>query len=85
MTFRLAHTHFVLTGLLLALLFSSGCSLLPEEKDETLNWSANKFYSEASSALRAGDYKTATGYYEKLEAAWGWWVVSSWPGLRRRR
>ncbi|MGD2117453.1 MAG: outer membrane protein assembly factor BamD [Chromatiales bacterium] len=68
MSYRFSRPGFVLPGLLAAILLSSGCSLLPEEKDETLNWSANKFYTEASEAMRAGDYKTAAEYYEKLEA-----------------
>lgn len=53
----------------LLLVFSlTACSLLPEEKDHTRDWSANKFYSEASSALKAGNYATAIKYYELLEA-----------------
>ena len=53
----------------LALLVSlAGCGLLPEEKDETKGWSAQKLYSEASAALGDGDYTTAIKYYEKLEA-----------------
>jgi outer membrane protein assembly factor BamD len=56
----------IATVLLLTLL--TACSLLPEEKDETLDWSASKFYLEASSALKEGDYKTAARYYELLEA-----------------
>jgi outer membrane protein assembly factor BamD len=46
----------------------SGCSLLPEQKDETKGWSANKFYTEASTNLREGNYETAIKYYELLEA-----------------
>ncbi|MBT8438187.1 MAG: outer membrane protein assembly factor BamD [Gammaproteobacteria bacterium] len=46
----------------------SACSLLPEEEDETRNWSAQKFYTEASSAMREGNYQTAIKYYELLEA-----------------
>lgn len=56
----------IITLLLISLL--SACSLLPEEKDETRNWSANKFYTEASAALKAGNYQTAIKYYELLEA-----------------
>ena len=46
----------------------AGCGLLPEEKDETKGWSAQKLYSEASAALSSGDYTNAIKYYEKLEA-----------------
>jgi len=52
----------------LLVLSLSACSLLPEEKDETRNWSAQKFYTEASSAMREGNYQTAIKYYELLEA-----------------
>ena len=52
----------------LFLLFFSGCSLLPEEEDKTKTWSANRLYTEASTNLREGNYQTAIGYYEKLEA-----------------
>lgn len=46
----------------------TGCSLLPEEKDETVGWSANKLYSEAKSALNDGLYPKAIKYFEKLES-----------------
>ena len=57
--------------ILLLLVFSllSGCvSLFGEEEDKTRNWSANRFYSEASTALNEGDYQKAIKYYEMLEA-----------------
>ncbi len=53
---------------LLLVLFLSACSLFPEKDDETIGWSANKFYTEASTALAEGDYEAAIKYYEKLEA-----------------
>jgi outer membrane protein assembly factor BamD len=45
-----------------------GCGLLPEQTDETSNWSANKLYSEAKSAMNDGAYDKAIKYFEKLEA-----------------
>ncbi len=54
--------------LITLLFFLSGCGLLPEEEDKTKTWSANKLYTEASANLREGNYQTAIGYYEKLEA-----------------
>ncbi len=45
-----------------------GCALLPDEIDETKDWSANKLYSEAKAALNDGEYEKAIKYYEKLEA-----------------
>jgi outer membrane protein assembly factor BamD len=56
----------ILTVFALAIWFN-GCSLLPTE-DETKDWSASKFYLEASEALNDGDYEQAVKYYELLEA-----------------
>ena len=50
------------TGLL------GGCGMLPEQKDETAGWSANKLYSEAKSAMADGAYDKAIKFFEKLEA-----------------
>ena len=52
----------------LALLFASGCSLLPDKVDETKDWSASKFYSEAKEALNDGNYESAIKNFETLEA-----------------
>lgn len=53
---------------ILALLFVSGCGLLPEQADETAGWSANKLYAEAKGAMGEGAYDKAIKYFEKLEA-----------------
>lgn len=45
-----------------------GCGLLPEVKDETVGWSANKLYTTAKEALNEGSYESAIKYYEKLES-----------------
>jgi len=55
-------------GVLLALLLLSACSLLPDQIDETQDWSAQKFYNEASAAMADGSYEDAIKYYESLEA-----------------
>lgn len=53
----------------LIIIFSlTGCGLFETESDKTKNWSEQKFYSEASEALKDGDYDQATKYYEALEA-----------------
>lgn len=57
----------VLASLLVALL-AGGCSLLPEEIDETAGWSANKLYTEAKTAMADATYDKAIKYFEKLEA-----------------
>ncbi len=46
----------------------AGCGLLPEQIDETRNWSAAKLYSEAKDATSNGDYDKAIKLYESLEA-----------------
>jgi outer membrane protein assembly factor BamD len=51
-----------------ALALTAACGLLPDDKDETADWSAQKLYSEARSALNGGEYATAVKYYETLEA-----------------
>ncbi|HEY9198114.1 MAG TPA: outer membrane protein assembly factor BamD [Gammaproteobacteria bacterium] len=56
------------TILLVILGFLGGCSLLPEQIDETKDWSAQKLYSEAKSALGESDWEQAIDLYEKLEA-----------------
>ncbi len=58
-------TFFLLLTLLLA---GSGCSLLPEQVDETKDWSANQLYSAAKEELGDGNYEKAIEYFEKLEA-----------------
>lgn len=48
--------------------FMSGCGLLPEQIDETKNWSADKFYTTAKEELESGNFERAIQLYEKLEA-----------------
>lgn len=57
----------ILTALLLAAALS-GCGLFPTDEDKTRNWTASKFYAEASGALAEGNYEKAIELYEKLEA-----------------
>ncbi len=53
---------------ILAALTLAGCGLFPEQKDETVNWSANKLYAEAKDAMSEGTWDKAVKYYEKLES-----------------
>ncbi len=53
---------------LLALGLLAGCGLLPDEIDETKNWSASKIYYTAKEALSEGNFEKAVKLYEKLEA-----------------
>ncbi len=55
----------------LAVIFAllvAACGLLPEEKDETAGWNAQKIYSEAKAAMGEGAYDRAIKLFEKLEA-----------------
>ena len=54
--------------MLCLLLLQAGCGLLPEAKDETIDWSANKLYTEAKESLNGGAYEQAIKYFERLEA-----------------
>lgn len=54
--------------LLILALTLNGCSLFPEDEDETRDWSAQKLFTEANYALQEGDYEAAIRYYETLEA-----------------
>lgn len=47
---------------------AAGCSLLPEKIDETANWSAQRLYTEAKTALEEGSFDQSIKLYEKLEA-----------------
>jgi len=54
-------------AVILALLLCA-CGLLPEVKDETAGWSAEKLYLEAKDEIARGGYTNAIKYLEKLEA-----------------
>ena len=54
--------------LAITLLSLSGCSLLPDQKDKTADWSEQKLYVEATDYMRGGNYDTAIEYYQKLES-----------------
>ncbi len=54
--------------LLSAALTLGGCGLLPEVKDETAGWSAQKIYAEAKDNLGQGNYERAVKLFETLES-----------------
>lgn len=53
--------------ILLFILILSGCAAF-EEKDETLGWSQQKLYTEATDWMNSGSYERAIKYYEILES-----------------
>lgn len=55
-------------AVLLAAALLNGCGLLPEQVDETKNWSAGKLYDKAKEELLGSNYADAVKYFEKLEA-----------------
>jgi outer membrane protein assembly factor BamD len=58
-------------GLLVALLWAlalGGCGLLPDAKDETSDWSAERLYRSAHDTLLEGNYTRAIKLFESLEA-----------------
>ena len=54
-------------AVILALLLCA-CGLLPDVKDETAGWSADKLYAEAKDEIAKSGYANAIKYLEKLEA-----------------
>jgi outer membrane protein assembly factor BamD len=46
----------------------TACGWFSKDSDETKDWTASQFYSEAKAALDGGNYDQAIKYYEKLEA-----------------
>ena len=53
--------------ILLFALALGGCSMF-EEKDETVDWSQQKLFTEATDEMHAGNYERAIKYYETLES-----------------
>ena len=58
----------VVIGSSLGITLLGGCSLLPDQIDETAGWTASKLYTEAKSSMSEGAYDKAVKYFEKLEA-----------------
>jgi outer membrane protein assembly factor BamD len=52
----------------LAALLVAGCGLLPEVKDETAGWSAERLYAAAHDELTSGNFTRAIKLFETLEA-----------------
>ena len=53
---------------IVAAVLTAGCNRLPDVKDETANWSADRLYQEAHSAMVQGNYIRATKLFDQLEA-----------------
>ncbi len=64
---RGARWRALLSGTLLALALA-GCSLLPEVKEETAGWSADRLYKTAHESMIEGNYIRATKLFDTLEA-----------------
>lgn len=55
-------------AVLLAATLLNACGLLPEQIDETKDWSAAKLYDKAKEELVDGNYTDSIKFFEKLEA-----------------
>jgi len=53
---------------LVMLLVAGGCGLLPEVRDETAGWTAERLYSQAHDSLLEGNYTRAAKLFETIEA-----------------
>ncbi|MDE2366954.1 MAG: outer membrane protein assembly factor BamD [Betaproteobacteria bacterium] len=53
---------------LFLLLMLTACGLLPKKIEDSKNWSASKYYSEAKTELGEGNYAAAIKLFEGLEA-----------------
>jgi outer membrane protein assembly factor BamD len=53
---------------LFLILLLSACGLLPKNVQDSKNWSASKYYSEAKTELNEGNYAGAIKLFEQLEA-----------------
>lgn len=61
----------------IALVFAlSGCGLLPEQPDETREWSAARLYSEAKDELSIGNFERSIELFEKLESRYPFGVYA---------
>lgn len=49
-------------------LLVGGCGMLPEQIDETSDWSAQRIYSEARDSMNEGGYERAIEMFERLES-----------------
>jgi outer membrane protein assembly factor BamD len=58
----------LLTWLFALAFLVGGCGLLPEVKDETATWSADRLYQSAHDALLEGNYTRSIKLFETLES-----------------
>jgi outer membrane protein assembly factor BamD len=61
-------TAAVWLALAFGVLLLAGCNLLPEQKDETAGWSAERLYKSANDEMKSGNYTRAVKLFETLEA-----------------
>jgi outer membrane protein assembly factor BamD len=66
--FPLRRGILALLAALLVALAAGGCGLLPEVRDETSDWTAERLYRTAHDAMLEGNYTRAIKLFETLEA-----------------
>jgi outer membrane protein assembly factor BamD len=65
---RVAGQAWLWAWLLAVAVVLAGCQYLPEVKDETASWSADRLYKEAHDMMVSGNYTRAVKLYETLES-----------------
>jgi outer membrane protein assembly factor BamD len=65
---RAAGRGWLWVWLLAVAIVLGGCQYLPEVKDETASWSADRLYKEAHDMMVSGNYTRAVKLYETLES-----------------
>jgi outer membrane protein assembly factor BamD len=65
---RAAGRGWLWVWLLAVAIMLGGCQYLPEVKDETASWSADRLYKEAHDMMVSGNYTRAVKLYETLES-----------------
>ncbi|HEY2865160.1 MAG TPA: outer membrane protein assembly factor BamD [Casimicrobiaceae bacterium] len=60
-------SKYAVASLMLVCVALAGCGLLPEVKDETASWTAERLYKEAHEALQSSNYTRAIKLFDTLE------------------
>ena len=61
-------SRYSVASLILICVTLAGCDLLPEVKDETANWTAERLYKDAHESLQASNYTRAIKLFDSLES-----------------
>jgi outer membrane protein assembly factor BamD len=59
-------SRYSVASLILICLALAGCNLLPEVKDETAGWTAERLYKDAHESLQASNYTRAIKLFDTI-------------------